>query len=197
MKTKKNIYPLSSPKPHKKYSALVDLLESRGMIIPDKDRAERKLSQIGYYRLSGFWYPCRQVKMNETGVGILHPKTKKPIREEVFQKDTNFNEIISLYLFDKKLRLLLLDAIERIEIHIRSVVAHEIGYNDSLAYLKEIFINPKSLMDFKNRKTGRIRNIWKEWSYRQKKQLERSREDCIKWHFQDNKYIPFWVAVEA
>jgi abortive infection bacteriophage resistance protein len=42
------------PKPHRNYSELVSLLEKRGMIIPDKKRAERKLSQIGYYRLSGF-----------------------------------------------------------------------------------------------------------------------------------------------
>ena len=196
MKPKKPIH-LLPPKPHNTYSELVDLLETKGMIIPDKVRAERKLSQIGYYRLSGFWYPCRQVKMDSTGKGILYPKTKNPMREDVFQKGTNFNKIIQLYLFDKKLRLLMLDAIERVEIHIRSVVAHEIGYKDPMAYQNPSFINPKELKDFKDRKTGRKRNIWDEWSFKQKAQLGRSREDCIKWHFQVKKSIPFWVAVEA
>ena len=64
---------ISPTKPHRSYKELVALLEKRGMIIPDKQRAERKLSQIGYYRLSGFWYPCRQVK---TGLNEMLLRTK-------------------------------------------------------------------------------------------------------------------------
>lgn len=41
-------------KPHLEYPELVARLKERGMIIPDEARAIRKLSQIGYYRLSGF-----------------------------------------------------------------------------------------------------------------------------------------------
>ena len=41
-------------KPHRSYAELVDLLKSKGMTIKDPARAERKLSQIGYYRLKGF-----------------------------------------------------------------------------------------------------------------------------------------------
>jgi abortive infection bacteriophage resistance protein len=191
----KNI--LSYPKPHKKYSQLVDLLESRGMIIPDRERAERKLSQIGYYRVSGFWFPCREVKKDAMGSGILHPGTKLPVREDTFQAGVDFNKIVELYLFDKKLRLLMLDAIERIEIHIRSVVAHEIGYHDPLAYQKDTFINPKKLKTWKDRKTQKIRNLWTEWSSKQQEVINRSKEDCIKWHQIRKKAIPFWVAVES
>jgi len=58
---------LALPKPHKNYKELVEILTNRGMIIPDTIRAERKLSQIGYYRLSGFWYPCRKFKNAPNG----------------------------------------------------------------------------------------------------------------------------------
>ncbi|WP_339134596.1 MAG: hypothetical protein WGN25_15795 [Candidatus Electrothrix sp. GW3-4] len=34
------------------------------MIIPDEARAIRKLSQIGYYRLSGFSYPCSRPRFD-------------------------------------------------------------------------------------------------------------------------------------
>ncbi|MBU8912058.1 MAG: Abi family protein [Desulfobacterales bacterium] len=188
---------LSPPKPHQNYSQLVALLESRGMIIPDSERAKRKLSQIGYYRLSGFWFPCREVKKNLLGTGILHPGTKQPIRENTFQAGVDFNEIVELYLFDKKLRLLMLDAIERIEIHIRSVVAHEMGYHDPLAYQNDKFINPKKKNTWKDRKTNKIRNLWVEWSKKQQELIRRSKEDCIKWHKAERKAIPFWVAVES
>jgi abortive infection bacteriophage resistance protein len=128
--------PLLQPKPHKSYSELVNLLISRGMIVPDKNRAERKLSQIGYYRLSGFWYPCREFRTisRQADSGVK----KKPQREDFFQPNINFNDIIDLYLFDKRLRLLILDAIERIEIHVRSVIAHELGRRDPLAYQSDV-----------------------------------------------------------
>ena len=54
------------PKPFRSYSERVDLLSARGMDVgPDPQRAVRKLSQIGYYRLSGFWYPCREIEVDQ------------------------------------------------------------------------------------------------------------------------------------
>lgn len=51
---------LQPPKPFKTYTELVALMRQRGMQIDDLARAERKLMQIGYYRLSGYWYVCRE-----------------------------------------------------------------------------------------------------------------------------------------
>lgn len=45
--------PAATAKPFRDYPDLVDLLEARGMIVEDKDRAIRKIAQVGYYRLSG------------------------------------------------------------------------------------------------------------------------------------------------
>ncbi|MCP4116642.1 MAG: Abi family protein [Desulfobacteraceae bacterium] len=167
------------------------------MIIPDKNRAERKLSQIGYYRLSGFWYPCREFKKDARGQQVINKLNGKPVREDTFQKNINFNDIIQLYLFDKKLRLLMLDAIERIEIQIRSVIAHEVGYHDPLAYENQVFMNPKKCEDWYDPKRKKIRNFWKEWRISHSNKIKASREECIKWHLSNSKSIPIWVAVEA
>ncbi len=175
------------PKPHLKYDELIARLKGRGMIIPDDDRAKRKLSQIGYYRLSGFWYPCRRGKLDEKGKYLKDPKSKLPIRDDQFQEGTNFNLITDLYLFDKKLRQLLLDAIERIEIHARSVIAHELGRFDPMAYLDTSFINPKILAG----------THWCNWRIRQEQLIEDSKEDCILWHKKNDCSIPFWVVVET
>lgn len=166
-----NIY--SNPKPHKEYSGLVDLLQSRGMYVSDRERAERKLAQIGYYRLSGFWYPCR-IQSPDSG-----------IRLDNFQPSTDFDRVIDLYLFDKKLRFFILDAIERIEIHLRSVIAHEIGREDPLAHKKSFFIHQPE------------KKWWIEWQEKHQKLLFKCKEDSIRWHKDNNKAIPFWVAVEA
>ncbi len=157
------------------------------MTIPDEERAKRKLSQIGYYRLSGFWYPCRKVKIDAAGECIMDVKGKHPLRGDDFQEGTNFDSIIDLYLFDKKLRMLMMDALERIEIHVRSVIAHEVGRFDPLAYLNTSFVNPAKV----------IKGHWKDWSVKQEGLIGESREDCIRWHKMNKSPIPFWVVVET
>lgn len=179
---------LLPPKPFKTYGELVELLRSRGMQIDDAARAERKLAQVGYYRLSGFWYVCRTLQI---GVGAGAPQ-----RADVFLPGTIFDRVLNLYLMDKRLRQLMLDAIERVEVHVRSVIAHEVGYHDPLAYQNSDFINPSQTRNFSDR-VGRQRNAWVEWSGRQNEQVNRSREDCIEWHRRTHKAIPIWVAVEA
>lgn len=187
---------LTPPKPHQTYTELVRRLKERGMIIPDEERAKRKLSQIGYYRLSGFWYPCRKGKIDANGSYVTDEATNRPIRADELQKDTSFDDVIQLYLFDKKLRQLMLDAIERIEIHVRSVIAHEIGRFDPLAYQNTDFINPKILKDRTDRH-GNARNFWQEWHNKQQELTLKSKEDCIAWHKSKNRSIPIWVAVET
>ena len=177
----------SSVKPHKTYADLVRLLQRRGMYVPDVEWAERKLSQIGYYRLSGFWYPCRVGKRDQSGQYVKDSKSRLPVRDDKFQEGTDFNTIIELYLFDKKLRQLMLDAIERVEIHIRSVIAHELGRSDPLAYLDSSYINPKILS----------KTHWCNWRIRQESLITGSKEDCIVWHTKNGRPLPFWVVVET
>lgn len=187
-------YPL--PNPTRPTPELVALLQERGMLISDEERARRKLSQIGYYRLSGFWYPCRKGAVDESGAYVKDLLTGLPLREDTFQDNTRFNEIIDLYLFDKKLRQLMLDAIERIEIHVRSVIAHEIGRFDPLAYLDTSFINPKILQDRRN-KAGQVVNFWKVWDTKQQELVDNSKEECIVWHKKSGRSVPFWVVIET
>jgi abortive infection bacteriophage resistance protein len=187
---------LSPPKSFQSYSDLANLLASRGMHLQDKARTERKLIQVGYYRLSGFWFPCREFIRDKQNNVVTCPVTNKPRRQEIFTAGTQFDAVFELYLFDKKLRQLMLDAIERIEVHVRSVIAHEVGYHDPMAYQNASFINPRQTQTYTDR-FGKPRNIWNEWLKRQHDQLTRSREDSIDWHRRNHKAMPFWVVVEA
>ncbi|MGR2884552.1 Abi family protein [Vibrio vulnificus] len=184
---------LVDAKPFKEYDELVSSLSENGMTISDADRAIRKLSQVGYYRLSGFWYPCREIDFDENGDAVmLH---RKPKRLDQFLPGTDFNEIFKLYTFDKRLRFLLLDAIERIEINLKTVLAHELGKIDELAYQNPDFINPSQVQDYYQ--NNQVKNAWIEWSNRQRSELSRSKEDCIVWHQKSSRSMPIWVVVEA
>jgi abortive infection bacteriophage resistance protein len=41
------------------YPDLVQQLIDRGMSVTNRERCERKLAQVGYYRLSGYWHSAR------------------------------------------------------------------------------------------------------------------------------------------
>ncbi|HET8898253.1 MAG TPA: Abi family protein [Rhodanobacteraceae bacterium] len=95
-------------KPALTFDQQLDLLRQRGLTIHDTDRALRWLRSVSYYRLSAYFLPFKD--------------------GEQFRPDADFNEIAGLYIFDRKLRLLILDAIERIEVAIRTSVTYEIGH---------------------------------------------------------------------
>ena len=85
---------------------LMALLESRGLVISDEAKAVRYLESIGYYRLSAYMYPF----------------LKAPMETHQNKDDTTFLQVLNLYRFDKKLRMLLLNEIEKVEIAIRRAI---------------------------------------------------------------------------
>lgn len=167
-------------KPFFEYDALVKQLLDRGMTIADPLRAQRKLTQVGYYRLSGYWHTSRKFERN--GKNIKY--------ENKFQPHTNFENIFKFYLFDKQLRIEFTNALERIEIYLRTIIAHEIGRIAPLAYLDKKQFSKDS---FKSDSAVR----YDDWLYRHNKLIQESKEDSIKDHLNREKPIPIWVAAEA
>lgn len=185
---------LNSTKKFCDYDELANLLQTRGMAIEDLERAKKKISQIGYYRLSGFWYPCRTFNYDPSGKTLC--EHNKPKRSNQFLPDTKFNNIFLLYKFDKRLRLLLLDAIERIEIQLRTIIAHELGRKDPITHLNQEFINPKFLNNYTKNNKGE-RNKWFKWIKKQTSEVLRSAEDYVRWYKEKGEELPIWVAVET
>lgn len=162
-------------KPAVSYEKQLKKLSSRGMEFSNitDDAALQLLSSIGYYRLSAYWYPFRQRR----GFQILSD----------FKPNTQFTKIKALYEFDRTLRLLIMDAIERIEIMVRT----QINHNLTLKY--GVFAHADSVNFHKN-----FRHT--QWLSRVSKEVERSNDDFIK-HF-EQKYdgyptVPLWCTTEV
>lgn len=99
------------------------LLKSRGLAVPDEDLAARELTHSGYYRLSGYWLPFEK-------------SSSTPLREHLFQAGAGFDTALDLCRFDRQLRLLVLEAIELVEVSIRTSWAREVSLEQgSHAYL--------------------------------------------------------------
>lgn len=167
-------------KPFFEYDELIQRLIDRGMLIRDPLRAQRKLTQVGYYRLSGYWHTSRKFKRVE----------KKIQHEDEFQKNTYFENIFEFYLFDKKLRVEFFDALERIEIYLRSIIAHELGRINPLAYLDK-----KQFSKYAFKADSKIR--YDDWLSRQERLIKSSKEDSIEDHKRKGKPLPIWVVSEV
>ena len=106
--------PRNFAKPAKTFEEQVQLLQLRGMIVDDVKEAIFYLQHLNYYRLSAYWLDFE-----------LDHATHQ------FKPDTNFKDVLKLYIFDRELRLLVLDGIERIEVSVRSQWAYYLAHRHS------------------------------------------------------------------
>lgn len=104
------ITPTSFTAPYNNVHDLVQLLILRGLEVSNSNKAERYLSTIGYYRLSAYMVPLMKM-----------PKSLKQ-----FKSGASFKQAMMLYRFDKKLRMLIFNEIEKVEVAIRSTIVNTI-----------------------------------------------------------------------
>lgn len=114
-------------KPFLPVSDQVDLLSRRGMAFDDDVEVAAWLQRAGYYRLSGYWYPFRQSEVVGT-VQLPNGQTRDDVRvRDDFVAGTTWDQVVELYEFDRQLRQLVFDAIERVEVGLRFHVGHTLG----------------------------------------------------------------------
>lgn len=176
--------------PWKSFTDQLELLKSRGMSVTDEPAAISYLERIGYYRLSAYWYPFRIFEHSQ-GVesGRLHSS-----RTDAFVANTQFTDALALYLFDKQLRLLVLDALERVEVAIRVDISHLLGERDVFAHQNSTQLHTNASRR-KNPKTGKT--VFMSWNDHYQGLLARSKEDFVKHYKKEHAgQLPIWVACE-
>ncbi len=175
--------PTPYTKPYLHVPAQIALLEQRGLLCADHVSANAALRRYGYYRLSGYWYPFRQVDLAAGGV------------LDTFRPGTTIEQVVALAEFDKKLRILVLDALEQIEVALRVDVALVVGRHNPLAHRQSRFLHPT----FANKPDSAKPQLTahQAWLVRHDELTERSREEFVQ-SFQA-KYstpLPIWIAIE-
>jgi len=106
-----NVTKLPYTKPPLTIKQQISQLQKRGMVFEDTTQAAHYLSQINYYRLTAYWLSFESDHATHA-----------------FQPGTSFEQVLNLYIFDRELRLLVLDAIERIEVSIRTQLSFQLGH---------------------------------------------------------------------
>ena len=149
---------------------LVSLLRSRGLFMDNEAKVENYLKHIGYYRFSAYLYPL----------------LKTPKANHMYKADATFDKALNMYRFDRHLRLLMFNQIEKIEIAVRSAIVNITSRetenpfwmtDPSCYYDVNQFLKTKQLID---------------------SELTKSREDFIE-HFRytySEPYPPAWMLAE-
>ena len=161
-------------KPALTFEAQLSRLQERGLMVADRAHALSQLSSISYYRLSAYWHPLK--KRDEHGATTNR-----------FVEGASFDDAMMLYDFDRNLRMLVMDAIERIEVQIRTRITYHLGHQYG-AFAHNDAANFHSGFNHQ------------QWIAKMEEETRRSR-DAFVTHYQ-NKYqgfptIPIWMLTEV
>lgn len=152
----------------------IQLLESRGLIIPNKEKAREILLDIGYYRLGFYLFPFEK----------SYPSLDRRTHE--FKEGATFMDAVRLYYFDYDLRLLLMRYLTRIEVAFRSSLIYNLSnkYKDSPFWFVDCAVVSQSYsQDFENK----VYNS------------DFKRNPIIQRHHRKNagdRYAPAWKTIE-
>jgi len=178
-------------KPWESFEGQLALLKANGLLVGDEQQALNCLETIGYYRLSGYWYPLRsKLDRRKASRGAAE-------RASTFVAGSQFEDVVRLYMFDKKLRLLALDALESIEMAVRVDVAYLLGERDALAHE-----NPACLhAGFTNQaiKSGQSKrpSAHDVWMDKYQRLRDKARHmPFVAHHMGKYGTLPIWVAIE-
>lgn len=168
-----------------------DQLISRGLVA-DKAELIQRLKVVNYYRLSGYLHPLRQP-------------------DDTYRPGTTLDMIWRRYNFDRRLRIILLDAIERIEVAVRTrLVYHFVQAHGPFGHLdeknlpgfkkgtrwKRFLRNVKAFVKLK----GAERTEYQNWLAKLDNEMRRASDTFVK-HFRtkygdSHKHLPLWMSCE-
>jgi len=148
-------------------NGLIEHLSNRGLIIDDEQALTEALRFIGYHRLLIYVRHFQNTKAD--------PK--------IFRDQTRSSDIVSLYEFDRALRILCIDALERIEVALRSVISNQI----SMSHSQTFYSDPNHFSKFKE-----YAELFA--------QLGRARHQSIKHYYEsyhEPMCPPIWAVLEG
>src|SRR5204863_9361337 len=158
-------------KPFLSIEQQIDRLTESGMS-GDREMMAERLASVSYHRLSGYWFPFKQ-------------------SDGEFKPGTSFEQVWKRYAFDRQLRFLLMDAIERFEVTFRS----------QLAYCHGELHGPFGYALDRTSRPGMSHRNFPEFYFNLLEELVRSKEPYIKdfyaTHGDEHDVPTIWEAAEV
>lgn len=149
----------------------ISSLKEKGLLFDDEDKALHYLSNISFYRLRAYIFPFQNNR------DTLHP----------FIKKVKFDDVVDLYVFDRRLRLLVFNALEKIEIALRTKIIYHCSHQFGNQFYENLEL-------YENSEKFRV-------EYRKLlDEMKRSSEDFIQHYYKKYSipaHPPAWMSLEV
>ena len=153
----------------------IEILENKGLVIDDKDFAEEVLLRENYFFLNGYRHPFMKSLDNKKYIG-----------------GTTFEEVYSLFLFDRKLRNILFKHILIIENNIKSIISYQLSRK--YGYKEKDYLNANNFnntYEYKKRISDLLGKMKRQIK------INAPQHSATKHYIENYGYIPLWVLVKV
>ncbi|MDD5979620.1 MAG: Abi family protein [bacterium] len=153
----------------------ISILREKGMIINDENYAKEVLLRENYFFLHGYRYPFLKSK-----------------DDKFYIKGTNFEELYSLFLFDRQLRNIIFKNILIIENNIKSIFSYQLS--KKYGYKEKDYLNPKNFNTAKE-KRKQVNDLLAKMKRQMKKNI--STHSATMHYVNNYGYVPLWILVKV
>ncbi len=166
---------MTNSKIFKNLDEQIDILRSKGLVINNIDKAKEILFRENYFFISGYRH--------------LFMANKK---DSHFINGTTFEELYSMFSFDRKIRNIFFSFILIIENNMKSIISYQLS--KKYGYKEKDYLNPNNFTQdaMKTRQVYDILN-------KMRRQIRiNGREHTATLHYIDNYgYVPMWILVKV
>lgn len=153
----------------------IEILKHKGLVINDYSYAKEVLLRENYFFLSGY----RHLFMD-------------PNNPKVYTNGTTFEELYSLFLFDRQFRNIIFKNLLILENNLKSIISYRLS--KKYGYKEHDYLKPKNF-DTSPEKSRQVNDLLKKM----KRQIHvNGRQHSATVHYLENYgYIPLWVLVKV
>ena len=153
----------------------ITILEYKGMTVNDKEYAKEVLLRENYFFLNGY----------------RHLFLKSDV-DKKFIPGTEFNELYSLFLFDREFRNIVFKNLLLVENNIKSIISYQLS--KKYGYKENEYLKPKNFTDRRD-KQRQVQDLIKKM--KRQVRVNAPQHTATK-HYVDNYgYIPMWILVKV
>lgn len=166
-------------------------LFDRGLEAESSEQVQQLLRRVGYYRLTGYLYPYRNSEM------VLDSGRERVRVLNDFRPGTRLQFAADLIDFDRSLRLLVLEGVERLEVALRMQLGYILGRSSAFAHQEPSMFLPSFTTGPENEAGVRQASNHELWIARARSRQDESDEAFVA-HFRV-KYedqMPIWALTE-
>lgn len=152
----------------------IHILQGKGLVIPNVDYAKEILLRENYFFLNGY----RHLFIENKGMRTFLP-------------GTTFNELYSVFFFDRHIRNIIFRNLLIIENNVKSIMAYQLSMHYGIR--EEQYLNPKNFVRDADRKR-QVNDLLKK--LKRQIRINGGQHQATQHYIEHYGYIPLWIVVK-